>query len=312
MADVLTLSQMIWDTEAEMARLRKTIATYPREESLQITLASLQKREKKLQEQFEESASASFADVCDYRLIPEQEIDFSISSIGAILQAFQQLYSTIYDAVRNGPKKRARLSVEVVENSTFSLGYIYAGSLAFRLTVPSERLIAIESDTDIAADLLLKILQSKSHEDIRKLVDTVGIASITRAFELSKVHSDYRFSGRIQWMRKMEDSRGTTVHVEQFENLREIISDTSDRIEEILVLRGRLVGLDVDTNYFHMTVPEADDIKGDLSDQFRYDQSHGVPGNYRAELRKRTHLRYSTGVETTNWELIDLDNLEQS
>lgn len=307
MADVLTLSQTIWDTGAELNRLREVIAKHPTEESLQITLASLQKKEKRLQGQFEDAVSISFEDICDYRLIPEKESAFSISSIGATLQAFQYLYSTIFDAIQNGPKIRGRLGPDVVANSTFSLGYIHAGSLAFRLTVPSERLLAVESDSDIAADLLGKVLQSESHADVRELVDTVGVATITRVFELSKIHSDHNLSSRIQWRRKRQEVRDIVVHVKQFERLLEIIKDTSDDKEETFVLEGRLVGLDVNTNYFHMTFPNAEDIKGALSDHFQHDQSHSVPGGYRAQVRKRTHLKYSTGVESVAWGLIGLD-----
>ena len=307
MADVLALSQIIWDTEAELNRLRQVIAKHPAEESLQITLASLQKREKRLQEQFEDAASVSFVDVCDYRLIPEKESAFSISSIGATLQAFQYLYSTIFDAIKNGPKARSRLGPDVVANSTFNLGYIHAGSLAFRLTVPSERLLAVESDSDIAADLLGRILQSDSHEDVRGLVDTVGVATITRAFELSKIHSNHNLSSRIKWIRGKEEVIDIVIHAQQFEKLLGIIEETSDDIEEDIDLNGRLVGLDVETNYFHMTFPDADDIKGALSDQFHHDQSRSVPGGYRAQLRKRTHLKYSTGVESVIWVLTGLD-----
>ena len=311
MADILTLSQIIWDTEAELYRLRQAIAKHPTEESLQITLASLQKKEKKLQEQFEEAANSSFEDICDYRLISETESAFSVSAISATLQSFQYLYSTIFDAIKNGPKKRSRLGPDVVANSTFHLGYIHAGSLAFRLTVPSERLLAVESDSDIAAKLLGKILQSKSHADVRGLVDTVGVATITRAFELSKIHTDHNLSIRIQWRRKSEEIRDIVIHAEQFERLLGIIEDTSDDIEEGVVLDGRLVGLDVDTNYFHMTFPSADDIKGELSDQFQHDQSRSVPGSYRAQLRKRTYLKYSTGVESVSWALIGLDQIDK-
>ena len=312
MADVLTLSQMIWDTEAELVRLRQVIAEYPGEESLQITLASLQKKGKSLQEQFANEANNSFDDICDYRLIPETDSYLSISSIGETLQSFQYLYSTIFDAIRYGPKKRARLGPDVVANSTFNLGYIHAGSLAFLLTVPSERLLGVESDSDRAADLLGMILRSESHADVRGLVDTVGVATITRAFELSKVHSKYQLSNRIQWMRNKEEIRDIVIHAKQFETLCGIIDETGDEQEEDVVLSGRLVGLDVETNYFHMTFPDAEDIKGTLSDQFQHDQSRSVPGIYKAELRKQTHLKYSTGAEAVIWALISLDQPNQT
>ena len=312
MADLLALSQMIWDTEAELARLRRAIAEYPKEESLQITLASLQKKGKNLQEQFANETYISFDDICDYRLMPETDSPFSISSIAETLQAFQYLYSTIFDAIKNGPKKRARLGPDVVANSTFNLGYIHAGSLAFLLTVPSERLLGIESDSDRAADLLGKILQAGTHADVRGLVDTVGVATITRAFELSKVHSKYQLSNRIKWIRKKEEVSDIVIHAQQFETLCGIIDETGDEQEDEVILSGKLVGLDVETNYFHMTFPDAEDIKGTLSDQFQHDRSRSVPGFYKAELRKRTHLKYSTGAEAVNWALISLDPANQT
>ncbi len=69
--------------------------------------------------------------------------------------------------------------------------------------------------------------------------------------------------------------------------------------------------LDVDTNYFHMKFPEADDIKGKLADEFQHDDGRTVPGSYRADVIKQTRLHYSTGETEESWVLVALHPVDQ-
>lgn len=306
MANLRRIAQQLWETEAELARLQRAIAEAPEHDLLQFDLMSLEKRQRNLQEEFAEVARQEQIDVCDYRIIPETPDSYPIAGIGQSLQRFQELFSIVFDAIKTGPKNRARIGADIAAQSTFNFGYIYAGSLGFSLTIPSERLLLIETDAERAVDSLVSILQCDSSEALRKLVPTVGVASISRAYQFSAVHASYGFNTRIRWFSGRELRHDVVVHAPEYERLKELIDQTGDEEEERTILSGRLVGLDVDTDYFHMTFPEGDDIKGKLADEFQHDDGRTVPGSYKADVIKQTRLHYSTGEIVVTWVLVAL------
>lgn len=299
------------DTESQIARLEGQIAETPEFESLQFDLMSLQKRQIELRLQFEQLAHNVQTDICDYLIIPEIPDSYPVSAIGQCLQRFQDLFSIVFDSIKTGPKTRARISADVLEQSSFNFGYAYAGSLGFTFTVPGERLLGIESDVDRAASLFLSLLKCETSDAIRELVPQVGIAAISRTYELSRVHGGYALNTRVRWRRGKELTHDVTVHAPEFERLRAIIDETGDEETESVTLTGRLAGLDVDTDYFHLTFPEADEIKGKLAENFSQVEGVAVPGVYRADLVKTTRLHYSTGLADVGWTLVSLSPLRQ-
>jgi len=303
MTSVSEILQSLRDTEGQIARLQQQLSTTPEYEALEINLLGLQKRERDLRAQFEEVANIAQTDICDYLIIPEIPDSYPVSAIGQCLQHFQELFTRVFDSVKNGPKTRGRVGAEIREQSSFNFGYAYAGSLGFTFTVPGERLLAIESDVDRATSLFVAILKCGTPDEIRELVPTVGVASITRAYELSKVHGSYALNTRVQWRRGRELSYDVVIHAPEFERLREIIDATGEEKNESFTISGKLVGLDVDTDYFHITLPDAEDIKGRLAEGFSATGGSVVPGMYKASLVKTTRLHYSTGQEDNIWTL---------
>ncbi len=306
MTDIAQILRDLRDTEAERQRLHELAQDMAEYEALEINLLSLEKRERLLRTQFEEISAVVDESICDYRIIPELPDRYPLAAIGACLQKFQELFSIVFDAVKNKPKLRAHISAEVLDQSTLNFGYAYSGSLGFAFTVPSERLLLIESEIDMAARLFLSILKCESPDDIRKLVPTVGVASITRAYELSQVHGSYAFNTQVQWRKGGDVTHDVMIHAADFERLRAIIDETGEEETETFEMTGRLVGLDVDTNYFHMTFPGAEDLKGSLSDGFFGGLALSVPGLYQANLMRKWRLHYSTGQEDEDWILLQL------
>ena len=309
MTDLIDIAQQLWDTEAELVRLRRTIGDHPDQPALEVHLLSLQKRERQLREKFDTLADTKHLDICDYRIIPEESSEYPISAVGSSLQAFQELFTVVFDALINGPKDRGRVSADITQKSTFGLGYVFQGSLGISLTIPSERLLLIESNATRAAELVLALLKSEDTKEIRALVSDLGVAAATKAHSLSNVHASYGFNSRIRWRRGREVVHDAVVNTSQYERLRDLIDESGDDTEEGATLQGRLVGLDVDTDYFHFKFPDAADVKGVLSEEFRHDEAHDVPGMYQADVIKRVSVRYSTGREDETWELLALRKL---
>jgi len=245
-------------------------------------------------------------DICNYALLSNEGDHYPISAVTGSIRYFQELFSVVYDAIKNGPKKKARLSAEVLANTSFEFGYVYPGSLGFALAIPNQRYLLIQSEIDEAADLVFKLLQSGSIKDVLELVPKVGVAALPRVYNLCQVHSDYRLDARIQWAKNKEITNDIVVHSPEFERLGDILKETSDTDEEKASIPGTLVGLDVDTDYFHFFPVEGDEIRGKLSKDFEHDASWGVPAKYTAEIIVRTRTQYSKGEEIKSYELVTL------
>ena len=148
MSELAEIQTKIQDTNAAIARLERMMVDGPNLPSLLANMRSLQKRYKKLESDFVTAADELGIDVCSYRLFPD-ETSPTLTGVVSALGDFQSMFSVVYDAQRNGPKKRIRLSDDIIRDSSFRFAYTYSGSLGVTLTLPNERLLLQEVDTAI-------------------------------------------------------------------------------------------------------------------------------------------------------------------
>jgi hypothetical protein len=301
-----TLSELR-EIQAEIARVDSLIAQHPNYESLLIDRDSLLKRQSSLEQQFAALADEQMIDVCRYSFIPEESDRYPLLSLTKILSEFQELVTTVFDAVKTGkPKSRARPAAEIVQQSSFDFGYTAAGSLRVALMVPNDRLLLVESDLDRSIDLVFRALKATDAHQITELTPVIGVAAVKKLYQLADDHAKYALSADIQWRRKGEVRNRVTVQPPQFEHLRSEINKKSEKRVETITLNGRLVGLDVELGTFHMTFPEGEDISGRLSESYSGGKPAQVPGNYSAKMQKETVIHYSTQEDVETYLLLEL------
>lgn len=306
---VSTLTELR-EIQGEIARVDGLIALHPEYESLLVDRDSLVKRQNGLEKLFALLTDEQMVDVCRYSFIPDQSDRYPLLSLTRILTEFQELVTTVFDAVKTGkPKTRARPTAEIAQQSAFDFGYAAAGSLRVALMVPNERLLLIESDLDRSIELVFQAMEAKDANAIGKLSSIIGIAAVKKLYELADDHAKYGLSADIQWQRKGEIRRRVVVQPPEFEQLRARLNEKSEKTIEPLELTGRLVGIDVDLGTFHLTFPEGEDIKGRLTQEFREAEPSEVPGNYVAEMIKTTVIHYSTQEDKVTHELVRLRHL---
>lgn len=307
MSNLSDALEKLQDTHAMMTRVSKELARDPEDFALNLTMRSLEARERKLAHDFQELAYADFQDICVYRMIDEAKRRFPVVAVADVLKEFQGLVTLVFDAIRTGPKKQARYSIEAEALSTFHFGYASPGSLAIVLTVQNERLLLEKSDLDKAVETVFAIAKCDTPAALREYAKEVGIGVIRKTFAWVDRHTTHQLSVDVQWKRREEGRGSLLMQTSDFEQLKAIIAATSDYNEEIVdVDVANLVGLDTDKKTFHLKYGDAEDISGKWADTAVISESLPVPGLYPARLLKKTRVHYSYDQEAVAYELLTI------
>lgn len=121
MAELHEIRTLLEQTTAALSELQADIARFPQEKGLLINAASLQKRQRELEEDFLQAAQRQGEAVCSYRLFSEARRPTIVALSKALLD-FQSVFSLIYSAMRRGPRARAVLSAESQEKQASASG----------------------------------------------------------------------------------------------------------------------------------------------------------------------------------------------
>lgn len=303
------VSRGLRETSAQIARIERDIAASPKERGLLINLSALEKRMRALELQFAELTKNDFLDVCEYKLIAHEQAEYQVSAVGSALFLFQQMVTTFFDAVKTGPKTRARISPDTASLASMNFAYSWDGSLGFTMTVPNERLIAVSSDFDMAIERAFQVVNSQEAADIAVLAKEVGIASIRSAYAWAKQHAKNRLSADVRWKRGAEVRSHTVLSVEQLAKVADLIEKTSEETVERASFAGVLNGISLPKRQFWFTPVEGDAIQGKISESLaeRLSVAHPlpVPSNLHVSVTKRTRVHFSTEREEIDWELTE-------
>jgi uncharacterized protein YdcH (DUF465 family) len=292
-----TISQMEGNSTAENAR------------AYRLTLQSLEKRRDSLRDELAEISERDFVEVCDYRIIPSDRTSYALAAVTGALHDFQDLVTLLFDVDPKKPKQRARLDPISVEKTRFDFGFSYSGSLGVVLTVPNERLIAIDSDLDEAVKAAFNLISAKTKEDIQTAAGHFGAPAVRKLYSWSKTQRDYGLSADIKWMRGKDVRSEVLVQAQESAEVCRLIENKSDMVEVQITVIGVLVGYNVRNRKFVLELPDGEFISGDLAKTFEA-APRTVPGRYSANLIKRTVVNYVSEKEEVSWHLVSLADLK--
>ncbi len=301
MSMLLQLADQLRDVHAEISRIERVVATHQGSKALLIDFQSMDKRRRLLETEFNVLANNLELDVMRYRLLPESGRPISLRAVTRVLDRFQTAVSTVYDAIKFGPKQKVKLSAEVLAESGLDFGYTYSGSLGVVLTVPNERMLIDRSKFDMAVVAFFEIAEAATRAEVIEFARKYGIASVRRIYDWSSAHADFNIAADINLMRSSASRERLQVAPSELRKLKGIIEETNDLEDEIHSMNARLAGLDVDKQTFHLVVDGGGDIEGKWADTFALDASHVLDKMYAAELVKRTKVYYALEREETDW-----------
>jgi hypothetical protein len=294
------------DSEGLATRLEEAVRQRPEDQALALNLAAIRKRGADLRRKLATEVRRQQIDLIEYGLRAEQHDHYPINAIGESMQHFQEVVTSIFDALRAGPKRRFRVSADNWQLSTFNLALARPGSLVLSFTIPNERLLLVESELDMAIKLALDLLQANTADQIQKLVEKIGIAPVTKAYQWSNIHARHRFTAKVRWSKDIVSGSDYEITADEADRLRSIIEQVSETNIQRVSVFGRLVGLDVKTNFFHIETAESGEIRGSLAEHFPISENWEINRHYRAEAVRQTQIKYATGEETELYQLVAL------
>lgn len=226
---------------ASVSRLEGALAREPDRADLQTNLAASQKLARKSQDQLFRLSEIQHIEVSNYRLLPESAQGYVLPCVAQLLLEYQNLFSQIFDALRNGPKERATLGREALEESSMEFAYSYSGSLGVVLFVPSERGL-FSGKLDESIDALFQVLNIDSQSTVRDVARTLGRPVVKRIHDWSDANIKGGFATDVRWNRSDGRQLGEVIERRRMEKIVEIIGATSDQQMEEMSVVGILIG----------------------------------------------------------------------
>ncbi len=311
MNKLIEIQKQILETNGALAELEREIVKEPKSESLAAMAKSIEKRYIELEEAFLDEADNVGVDVCTYRLLSEEEERSTVKAVSTALIDFQNLVTTVYDAVKTAiPKTRARISKEIEVETEFRFGYTYPGSVGVVLTMPNERLLFGESNLDESVRLISEMARLHDSPSVLEFAKRLGPASIRALYRWAYDHDESGSGVEIEWRRKKVIRTRLFAQRPELKRLHNTIGMTSDESVSEQTLHADLVGADIMRQTFHMKLDTGEEIRGSMSEAIGEEKTVELPKRYRVKIVKTEKIFYSTEQEIVSYYLKELEPLE--
>lgn len=290
----------IADTQAALRKIESVMLEAPNRISLRSSYDSLIARHQVLETKFFALTSAGQIDVCSYRFFSDGVANYPIYSFGSALRDFQRWFSTIYDALKTGPKQRSRLSADILAETSLNFAFTYPGSVGIAMTITSE-LLLFESDLQRAMRKTAEMLTAESSDQIQYFATELGAASVRTLYDWINAHANADLGADIRWVSNGKTIASAFIDADSLRNLKLAIEETSDTEETIFEARGWLVGADTQRHTFHMVFDEAEEIRGRMSEIIGDSYTVELPQYYVATIKKTAFRNYATDEERVSY-----------
>lgn len=302
MSDFASVVEQARRAFASVARLESALTRDPSNVALQVNLSASRKLARKSEEQLRQISEYQRVDLCNYRLIPDRDRAFRLGFVARSLLEYQNLFSQIYDALKNGAKNRAQVGMEAASESAMELAYCYSGSLGFALLAHSDRDF-FEGKLDKPIDALFEIVAVNSRSEIQTVASMYGNSVVKRLFDWSKANLDGRFSTDVQWSRSDGRKIGMLIEEKTLGDIVDLIVAAGDEKSKHDYVSGRLVGGDLNSGVFHFVVPNGTDYRGNIGQSFAPHTEMTLGKEYAARILVKSKTIYATDKTEIKYEL---------
>lgn len=281
------------------------------DEISEINLRSIEKRREDIARRIDHELATTQNSMVQYRIERTDHQKYPAKAVGEALEKFQDLLTSVYDALVNGPRRRFRPSTETIEKTTLNFSGATAGSVNITLATEDDRLLFGDTTFERALALVEKTLSAQTAEDLSTLASEVGIASVSRAYEWAKSASHYNLTTEISWGKSISPERSFSIESDDAERVTHLIELKSDKVISKHIYTCILRGFDKSTSYFHIeTMDGREHIKGDVGNDVA--EVHTTGKRYRASLVKTVTTFYATAEDKEIWTLEQLVPLDSA
>src|ERR1700733_751361 len=129
------------DTDAVTERLREVETD---QDILRENLEGFQRRREVLERRLTEELKISQSDLVQYHVKKTEDDRYPVLAIAKAISGFQELVTSVFDAIRSAPKKQYRPQPGNVALSTLDLAMaLPVGSVLISMSVENDRLLAV-------------------------------------------------------------------------------------------------------------------------------------------------------------------------
>ncbi len=308
MNELMSIIENLQETDAAWAHIARVSNAAPDDDILRINAEAVAKRQRDLVRRLDYELHAKQAELVRYRVVRDWSDSYPAKAVAEAIETFQELVTAIFDAIRTAPKLRYRPTQESLSLSSFEFAGAGAGSVIISLSIPDDRLLVGQSDLDQTLDLVEQVLSARESDDLKRLADRIGVASITKAYAWADASVRYGLDTEINWGKSYSDLHEISISRDEAATVKAVIENKSDSQDDHIVLDGILLGFDGSTSYFHLEALDTRvDIRGSISPDLSKSWTTNQP--YRAHMTRTVEVRYATGEEKETWVLTRLEPL---
>lgn len=310
MSRLADLIEGISEADALAAELRLAAENDPADTTLPINIEAVSRRRNDLERQLAKVLTQVQMDLVRYRV---EQFDGSEAPAIAVAQSivlFQTLLTAVFDAVRSGPKRLYQPSAENVRLSTLHFATAPAGSEAIHFIIANDRLLAMESDLDVAFDLMFELFGARARTLIRDVAARAGVAAVAAAHAWAGNAVHHGLTTTVGWRKRNNERRSLMLGHSEALLFRTSIEAVVDEASQPLALECEILTLDEDARSFRILLADKSLVAGQISDSFAFGGRWTLRHWYIADLLRATRIHYATGDEVVRWSLRGLTPLD--
>jgi len=278
---------------ASVARLEGALARKPSDRGLSINLASMRRMAEQARLELERLAEVNNIEVCEYRMVPVQSGGYGLAHVSRVLLEYQNLFTQLHDAIKNGPKTKAMFGEEAEKESTLDFAYSYSGSLGVVMLARSDRDF-FAGNLDKSIDALYQILDVSDVDRVKDISHSLGRAVVKRVHDWSKAHVDGGFSADVQWKRSDGRILAQMIDRSRLAEIVGFIDATADEKTVPVTIRAMLVGGNVSSRSFHLSEPQGNTFIGHIGEGAELPQNMTLGQMYEAVIDVSETYYYAT------------------
>lgn len=307
MSRLLNLKSQISEASKRVRELELALVQYPDYPSIEANLKTATRVLDCLHAEFLEVSQNLGIEVCSYRVFNSSDSTKAAVAFSAIA-GFQKLLSVVYGACKYGKKARAIVNDDILQQTEFSLGYSFVGSIGVTLTLPNDVDLFGDSTLEASVDITFSLMQSRTAEEIQSLAFDYGTGAINALYQWAQLNANSGLGAEILWHSLRRPHKTVFIEPRELKTLINTIDAISTKEATEARLTGRLTAANITKHTFSF---QRDGFGEEISGMFTpgiIDDEHrvGLPQSYDADIRMTTTTKYSTGETRTTYELLRL------
>ena len=125
----------------------------------------------------------------------------SISGLTVVLGTFRKIFTTVYDALERGTKKKAaKNSDKAIADTTLGFAYSFPGSVGVMMTIANDRHL-FGAQLDEAMDKTFQLIRAQETKELQSLTDRIGLPALRLVHQWREKNVKASFGADIVWRR---------------------------------------------------------------------------------------------------------------